>query len=40
MTLDKDKLIRRLMATYVVELEGHVSALNRDLVAFEKAREK
>src|SRR5438046_2163015 len=34
--MDKDKLIRRLMATFLEELEEHVGALNRDLLALEK----
>ncbi len=34
--MDKDKLIKRLMTTFLEELEEHVSALNRDLLSLEK----
>ncbi len=34
--MDKDKLIKRLMTTFLEELEEHVRALNRDLLALEK----
>jgi two-component system chemotaxis sensor kinase CheA len=34
--MDKDKLVKRLMATFHEELEEHVGALNRDLLALEK----
>ena len=34
--MDKDQLIRRLMKTFLEELEEHVGALNRDLLALEK----
>jgi two-component system chemotaxis sensor kinase CheA len=34
--MDKDKLIKRLMATFLEELHEHVGALNRDLLALEK----
>jgi two-component system chemotaxis sensor kinase CheA len=34
--VDKDKLLKRLMATFLEELEEHVGALNRDLLALEK----
>jgi two-component system chemotaxis sensor kinase CheA len=34
--MDKEKLARRLMATFLGELEEHVRALNRDLLALEK----
>lgn len=34
--MDKEKLIQRLMATFLGELEEHVRALNRDLLALEK----
>src|SRR5690348_8805149 len=35
--MDKDKLIKRLMATFLGELEEHVRAINRDLLALEKS---
>src|SRR6185436_18716191 len=35
--MDKNVLIRRLMATFVEELAEHVGALNRDLLGLEKA---
>src|SRR5689334_1396825 len=35
--MDKEELTRRLMATFLGELEEHVRALNRDLLALEKA---
>jgi two-component system chemotaxis sensor kinase CheA len=34
--MDRDQLIQRLMATFLEELEEHVAALNRDLLALEK----
>ncbi|MBI5444351.1 MAG: Hpt domain-containing protein, partial [Deltaproteobacteria bacterium] len=34
--MDQDKLIQRLMATFLAELDEHVRALNRDLLALEK----
>jgi two-component system chemotaxis sensor kinase CheA len=34
--VDQDKLIQRLMATFLVEMGEHVRALNRDLLALEK----
>jgi two-component system chemotaxis sensor kinase CheA len=34
--VDKDKLLKRLMATFLEELEEHVGALNRELLALEK----
>ncbi|MEW6368586.1 MAG: response regulator [Acidobacteriota bacterium] len=34
--MDKEKLIQRLMATYIAEVEEHVQALNRDLLALER----
>ncbi len=34
--MDQDKLIQRLMATFLAELGEHVRALNRDLLALEK----
>ena len=34
--MDKDQLIKRLMKTVLEELEEHVGALNRDLLALEK----
>ncbi|MFY0582006.1 Hpt domain-containing protein [Cystobacter fuscus] len=37
MTMDRDRLAQALMATFLEELEGHVAALNRDLLALEKA---
>jgi two-component system chemotaxis sensor kinase CheA len=35
--MDRDSLIRRLMATFLGELEEHVRTLNHDLLALEKA---
>ncbi|HEX8437501.1 hybrid sensor histidine kinase/response regulator [Archangium sp.] len=35
--MDRDRLALALMATFLEELEGHVAALNRDLLALEKA---
>ena len=35
--MDRDQLAQALMATFLEELEGHVAALNRDLLALEKA---
>ncbi|MBI2840451.1 MAG: response regulator [Acidobacteria bacterium] len=34
--MDREKLIERLMATYLAEVEEHVRALNRDLLVLEK----
>ena len=34
--MDKEQLIQRLMSTFVAELDEHVRALNRDLLALEK----
>ena len=34
--MDKDQLIKRLMETFLEELEEHIGALNRDLLALEK----
>ena len=34
--MDKAKLVQRLMATFLEELEEHVQALNRDLLALEQ----
>jgi two-component system chemotaxis sensor kinase CheA len=34
--MDKDRLARRLMATFIAELEGHVRTFERDLLALEK----
>ena len=34
--MDRDRLAQALMATFLEELEGHVTALNRDLLAWEK----
>src|SRR5689334_13444837 len=34
--MDKEQLVKRLMATFLEELEEHVAALNRDLLALEK----
>ena len=35
--MDRDRLAQALMATFLEELEGHVAALNRDLLEWEKA---
>ncbi|HYI02496.1 hybrid sensor histidine kinase/response regulator [Hyalangium sp.] len=35
--MDRDRLAQALMATFLEELEGHVAALNRDLLAWESA---
>ncbi|WP_224362556.1 hybrid sensor histidine kinase/response regulator [Hyalangium versicolor] len=35
--MDRDRLAQALMATFLEELEGHIAALNRDLLAWEKA---
>ena len=35
--MDRDRLAQALMGTFLEELEGHVAALNRDLLAWEKA---
>ncbi len=35
--MDRDQLAQALMGTFLEELEGHVAALNRDLLAWEKA---
>ena len=37
--MDQQQLIKRLMATFFGELEGHVQAMNRDLLALEKDPE-
>jgi two-component system chemotaxis sensor kinase CheA len=37
--MDKDRLAQALMATFLEELEGHVAALNRDLLAWEKTAQ-
>src|SRR4051794_6251083 len=37
--MDKDRLVKRLMATFLGELEEHVRTLNRDLLALEKEPE-
>lgn len=37
MTIDREKLAQRLMATFLGELEEHVRALDRDALALEKA---
>jgi two-component system chemotaxis sensor kinase CheA len=37
--MDKDRLIKRLMVTFLGELEEHVRTLNRDLLALEKEPE-
>lgn len=37
--MDKDRLAQALMATFLEELEGHVAALNRDLLAWEKTTQ-
>ena len=34
--MDQDQLLQRLMVTFLGELEEHVVALNRDLLALEK----
>ncbi len=34
--MERDRLAQALMATFLEELEGHVAALNRDLLAWEK----
>ena len=34
--MDRDRLAQALMGTFLEELEGHVAALNRDLLAWEK----
>ncbi len=36
--MDKEKLVQRLMATFLGELQEHVRSLNRDLLALEKER--
>jgi len=38
-TMDRDTLIKRLMSTFLGELDEHVRALNRDLLALEKGGE-
>ena len=35
--MDKDQLARRLMATFLDELEEHVQTLNRELLALKRA---
>src|SRR5947209_15501107 len=37
--MDKDQLIKKLMATFLEELEEHVRALNADLLALEKGTD-
>ncbi|HEX8199158.1 MAG TPA: Hpt domain-containing protein, partial [Isosphaeraceae bacterium] len=37
--MDKDRLVKRLMTTFLGELEEHVRALNHDLLALEKEPE-
>src|SRR5258708_1742290 len=37
--MDKDQLIKKLMVTFLEELEEHVRSLNADLLALEKAAE-
>jgi two-component system chemotaxis sensor kinase CheA len=37
--MDKDRLVRRLMATFLGELEEHVRSLNQDLLSLEKSPE-
>lgn len=37
--MDRDRLAQALMATFLEELEGHIAALNRDLLAWEKASQ-
>src|SRR5947207_2004897 len=37
--MDKDQLIKKLMVTFLEELEEHVHSLNADLLALEKAAE-
>lgn len=37
--MDRDQLAQALMASFLVELEEHVAALNRDLLALEKEQE-
>src|SRR5271155_5826207 len=34
--MDKDQLVKRLMTTFLEELEEHVQAFNRDLLALKK----
>jgi two-component system chemotaxis sensor kinase CheA len=36
MTTDRDRLAQQLLATFVDELDGHIAALNRDLLALER----
>ena len=38
--MDRRELIRRLLATFVVELDEHTQALERDLLALERAPER
>src|SRR5260370_34257745 len=38
--MDKDQLIKKLMATFLEELEEYVRSINADLLALEKAPEK
>jgi two-component system chemotaxis sensor kinase CheA len=35
--MDRDRLVQRLMASFMAEFEEHLAALNRDLLALEKA---
>jgi len=37
--MDKEQLVKRLMATFLEELEEHVQALNRDLLGLKKDRD-
>jgi len=34
--MDRDRLAQALLATFLEELEGHVAALNRELLALER----
>ncbi len=34
--MDKEQLVKRLMTTFLEELEEHVQAFNRDLLALKK----
>ena len=38
--MDRDTLIKRLMATFLGELDEHVRGLNRDLMALEKGEKR
>src|SRR5260370_16288514 len=37
--MDKEQLVKRLMVTFLEELEDHIQALNRDLLALKKDPE-